>query len=59
MRYKANNAIYALKVLNRHFLRKNNAEQSVISERNLLMKLKHPNIIKLSASFQNEDFICL
>jgi len=50
----ANNKLYALKSIDKNFMKKEKKEHQVFVEREVLMKLNHPNIIKLVSSFQDK-----
>ena len=45
---------YALKVINKYHLQKNNKTESAFRERDLLKELRHPNIIEQYSTFQDE-----
>jgi serine/threonine protein kinase len=55
-KHKAEDKIYAVKVLNKsHIMRKNEAKH-IMSERNVLVKnVKHPFLVGLHYSFQTPD----
>jgi 3-phosphoinositide dependent protein kinase-1 len=51
----ANGKLYALKSIDKNFMKKEKKEHQVYVEREVLMKLNHPNIIKLVSSFQDKN----
>ena len=53
VRRKDNHELYALKILKKKYLKKQNQENQVMIERNILVKLNHPFIVKLYSSFQD------
>jgi len=46
---------FALKIIDKNFLRKEQKQYQVYMEREVLLKLNHPNIIKLYSSFQDKS----
>lgn len=48
---------YALKIMSKKHLVEEGQATATIQERNILRRLKHPFIIKLVSSFQNESFV--
>ena len=46
--------IFALKILKKKNIEKRKQEEHIITERNILVELQHPFIVKLKYSFQNE-----
>ena len=51
----SNNKLYALKAIDKNFMKKERKEHQVYVEREVLLKLNHPNIIKLYSSFQDKN----
>jgi len=51
----SNNKLYALKSIDKNFMKKERKEHQVYVEREVLLKLNHPNIIKLYSSFQDKN----
>jgi serum/glucocorticoid-regulated kinase 2 len=51
---KDTSEIFALKILKKKHIERRKQEEHVITERNVLVGIKHPFIVKLSYSFQNE-----
>ena len=54
VRYKRNNKIYAMKVLNKSLLREQNQENNTKSERNLMIQISCPFIVNIKFAFQND-----
>jgi len=54
VRKKDNQQIYALKILKKDHLQKRNQQTKVKSERDILIEVNHPFIVKLYHAFQNE-----
>lgn len=46
--------IYAMKILKKKNIEKRKQEEHVLTERNVLVEVKHPFIIRMFYSFQNE-----
>eukprot|EP00455_Lapot_gusevi_P047416 TRINITY_DN6405_c0_g1_i1.p1 TRINITY_DN6405_c0_g1~~TRINITY_DN6405_c0_g1_i1.p1 ORF type:complete len:499 (+),score=91.16 TRINITY_DN6405_c0_g1_i1:115-1611(+) len=46
---------YAVKIVDKKFITKHNKQQSIMTERQCLNTLNHPNIIKLYYTFQDAD----
>lgn len=55
--HKTNNKFYAVKVLNKEKLVKNNQIDHTINERNIIQACDHPNIVKLYCSFKDNSYI--
>lgn len=51
---KDTSEIFALKILKKKHIERRKQEEHVITERNVLVGIKHPFIVKLTYSFQNE-----
>ncbi|EGR30379.1 protein kinase domain protein [Ichthyophthirius multifiliis] len=58
---KDNQKLYALKILKKEMVENRKQEKHVMTERNLLINLNHPFIIKMEYSFQSEAklYFCL
>jgi serine/threonine protein kinase len=55
-RHKAEDTIYAVKVLNKKMIIKRNEKNHIMSERNVLLKnLNHPFLVGLHYSFQSRE----
>ncbi|KRX02976.1 Protein kinase-like domain [Pseudocohnilembus persalinus] len=52
---KVDKRIYAMKILKKKDLKNEKQVENVISERNILVKVRHPFIIRLQQSFQNKE----
>ncbi|KRX02245.1 Protein kinase-like domain [Pseudocohnilembus persalinus] len=52
---KATNEIFAMKILKKKHIRKSQQIEHIITERNILVKIKHPFIVRLAYSFQDEE----
>lgn len=48
---------YAMKIVEKKFVEKHRKTAVVMMERNCLMRLNHPNIVKLHAAFRNKRFL--
>lgn len=48
---KDSGEIFALKILKKKYIEKRKQEEHVITERNVLVGIKHPFIVKLAYSF--------
>jgi serum/glucocorticoid-regulated kinase 2 len=46
--------VYAMKILKKKYIEKRKQENHVMTERNILVGMDHPFIVKLFHSFQNE-----
>ena len=46
--------VYAMKILKKKYIEKKKQEAHVMTERNILIKMESPFIVKLHYSFQNE-----
>lgn len=53
-----NQKTYALKKIDKLFLRKESKEYQAFTEKSVLKYLKHPGIIQMHATFQTENSIC-
>jgi len=58
-RYKENNTYYALKVLDRSAIYSNKQTGQVFSEKDILLSVSHPGIIKLFTTFNTSNAIYL
>ncbi|GMH59361.1 hypothetical protein TrST_g14320 [Triparma strigata] len=58
---KTSSKKYAMKIISKRLVKKNASVQDVLSEKNILLKLSHPFIIQIRASFQTSTklFICM
>jgi len=56
---KKTRRIYAIKLMNKNFISKKGKSLSIFREKAILKFLSHPNILKLEASFMNDDNLCL
>jgi len=56
---KDNNMLYAMKVLNKQKVFKDNLKRYAITERNVLSAIDHPFIVKLRYAFQNSEYLFL
>ena len=59
VKFENNNLIYAMKEMSKLKIIDKNYELNIISERNLLSKMKHPFIINIHYSFQDKDNLYL
>jgi len=57
VKLKSNGNIYAMKVINKKYLIKNQQLRYAVTECNVLKQLSHPFIIKLHYAFQTPDFL--
>jgi serum/glucocorticoid-regulated kinase 2 len=48
-----NERVYAMKILKKKYIEKRKQENHVMTERNILVEMEHPFIVKLYHSFQN------
>jgi serine/threonine protein kinase len=44
--------MYALKVVDKQFIRENEKYDIIMNEREIMINLKHPSIVKLESAFQ-------
>lgn len=51
---KDSKEVFALKVLKKEYIEKKKQEEHIITERNVLAEVKHPFIVKMFYSFQND-----
>ena len=56
---KKTRRIYAIKVMNKHFIQSKGKSLSIYKEKALLKFLDHPYIVKLEASFVNSENLFL
>ena len=54
VRSKADNKLYALKMLKKKYIIEKNQEQHIMTEKAILAKIDHPFLIKLNWAFQDE-----
>ena len=59
VKYENNNSIYAMKEMSKVKIIDKKYELNIISERNILSKMKHPFIINMNYSFQDKDNLYL
>jgi serine/threonine protein kinase len=59
VRNKLNECLYAMKVISKKYLKKKNNIQYMKSERDILLKMKHPFIVTLWHAFQTEKKLFL
>eukprot|EP01117_Protostelium_nocturnum_P017133 TRINITY_DN6921_c0_g1_i1.p1 TRINITY_DN6921_c0_g1~~TRINITY_DN6921_c0_g1_i1.p1 ORF type:complete len:441 (+),score=129.59 TRINITY_DN6921_c0_g1_i1:726-2048(+) len=52
---KDSQRLYAMKVMNKDYLVKNNVVNHILSEKNILKKMANPFVVSLKYSFQTED----
>lgn len=52
-RHKLNQKFYALKVIDKKFIIENNKEDIILNERQIMIKSKHPFIVKIEFAFQS------
>ena len=48
---------YAVKIVEKNFVTKHKKTAVVMMERNILMRLNHPNVVKLHFTFRNQRFL--
>lgn len=51
VKHKTTNEIHAMKILKKKNIEKRKQEEHVITERNVLVEIKHPFIVKMTQSF--------
>ena len=56
---KSNKKKYAMKVIEKNLILKQNIMKYIITEKNVLSKIKHPFIVQLYYSFQNDENLYL
>ncbi len=56
---KDNNCFYAMKVLEKEKIMKDNLKRYALTERKVLSAINHPFIVKLRYAFQNNEFLFL
>jgi serum/glucocorticoid-regulated kinase 2 len=52
---KSNDKVYAMKILKKKHIEKKKQEAHILTERNVLVEVSHPFIIKLYSSFQTPE----
>jgi serine/threonine protein kinase len=57
--YQSNKKKYAMKVLNKNKILSQNIVKYIMTERNVLTRIKHPYIIKLYHTFQTDEYLYL
>ena len=53
-RYKPTGKLFALKVLNKEYLKSENQVEHTMAERSVLSKVRHPNIVSMVLAFQSK-----
>ena len=59
VRNKITKEIYAIKVINKEYIIKQNMTEQIKKEIEIMYKLNHPNIIKLLSHFEDNEDFCL
>ena len=59
VRHKITNQIYAIKVINKEYIIKENMLEQIKKEIEIMYKVNHPNIIKLYSHFEDDEDFCL
>ena len=59
VRNKETNQIYAIKVINKEYILKQNMAEQIKKEIEIMYKLDHPHIIKLYSYFEDDEDFCL
>ena len=59
VRHKITNEIYAIKVINKENIIKQNMTEQIKKEIEIMYKLNHPHIIKLYSHFEDDEDFCL
>ena len=59
VRHKITNQIYAIKVINKDSIVKQNMVEQTNREIEIMYKLDHPHIIKLYSHFEDDEDFCL
>ena len=59
VRHKISKRIFAIKVMNKENIIRNNMIDQINKEIEIMYKLDHPNIIKLYSHFEDNDHFCL
>ena len=59
VRHKITNEIYAIKVINKEYIIKQNMIEQIKKEIEIMYKLNHPHIIKLYSHFEDDEDFCL
>ena len=59
VRHKTTNEIYAIKVINKENIIKQNMTEQIKKEIEIMYKLDHPHIIKLYSHFEDDEDFCL
>ena len=59
VRHRETNQIYAIKVINKEYIIKQNMTEQIKKEIEIMYKLNHPHIIKLYSHFEDEEDFCL
>ena len=55
MKHKETGKMYAMKIILESLIKEDNMKKQIIKERDVLMSLNHPNIIRLHFYFHVED----
>jgi serine/threonine protein kinase len=58
-RMKHTNELFAIKVMNKAFIKKEKKVQLVITEKNILARLNHPRLVKLCFAFHDKLHLCM
>ena len=59
VRHKISKRIFAIKVMNKENIIRNNMIAQINKEIEIMYKLDHPNIIKLFSHFEDNEHLCL
>lgn len=51
--------MYAAKILSKQQLKKENKAKYALTEKTILENLRHPNIVRLYATFQTPNELCI
>ena len=54
VRHKESGLLYALKSMKKKYLEKKNQVERIMMERDILVQIKHPFLIRIHSSFQDE-----
>jgi len=56
-RHNSSQKMYALKVLDKHFIRQKDKLDIIMNERDIMINIKHPCIVKLEFAFQTQTYL--
>jgi serine/threonine protein kinase len=56
---KSTSEEFAVKIVNKALIVKLDKVKSVMAERDILNRVKHPNVVELKCTFQDDENVCM